>query len=232
VFQAWSFGPLREPAAIISGRACWCVALAISLHCNGGQNAPDSQIPTFGTTVVESSGLRGNIYFLPRGTDALPGFKHLKAVGTIYTTRLNIPARDFKEGFPGITGRLEWFAIDYTGRFFIPSRTRYRFGMTSDDGSKLYIDGRTIIDNDGIHPPLSCEAEAELEAGLHTIRISYMQGPGLLLSLRLFIAQPGEPWRVFDTRDFMPPENSSRPSDVASKKGVRKISGGDCRAGQ
>ena len=72
--------------------------------------------------MVESAGLRGQIYFLPQGTSSIPNFKHLKPVGTIYTTRLNIAPRDFREGFPGITGRVEWFAIDYVGQFFVPSR--------------------------------------------------------------------------------------------------------------
>jgi hypothetical protein len=183
--------------------------------------------------VVESAGLRGNIYFLPPGTEAIPDLKHLKPVGTIYTTRLNIAPRDFKEGFPGITGRFEWFAIDYRGRFFVPSRAQYQFGLTSDDGSKLYIDGRSIIDNDGIHAPSGCEAKVELEPGTHAVRISYMQGPGWLVSLRLFIAKAGESWRIFDTRDFLPPENSAGWSDTGrGKKGVRKVVGGDCWAGR
>ena len=214
------------------GSQIWWFVLAVCVVCKGGQNLPNSQIPTFGTTVIESSGLRGTIYFLRPGTEELPNFKHLKPVGTIYTTRLNIPPRDFREGFPGITGRIEWFAIDYTGRFFIPSRSRYRFGLTSDDGSKLYIDGRSVIDNDGIHSPFGCEAEVELDAGTHSVRLSYMQGPGWQVSLRLFVARDGEAWRVFDTRDFMPPADVAAPSWALTKKGVRKLSGTDCRAGR
>lgn len=223
-------GPVR--AVVPTGRRNlpWCFALAVCIVCKAGQNAPDGQIPTFGTTVVDSAGLRGSIYFIPPGTEALPNFNHLKPVGIIYATRLNIAPRDFREGFPGITGRIEWFAIDYAGRFFISSRARYRFGVTSDDGSKLYIDGRTILDNDGIHAPFGCEAEVELEAGIHSLRLSYMQGPGWQISLRLFIAPEGERWRVFDTRDFMPPGDYSVPSSAQTKKGVRKLSGNDCWA--
>ncbi len=72
--------------------------------------------------MVESAGLRGRIYFVKPQSERIPNLKRLKAVGTIYTTRLNVPPRNFAEGFPGITGRLEWFAIDYVGQFFIPSR--------------------------------------------------------------------------------------------------------------
>jgi len=182
--------------------------------------------------VVESAGLRGRIYFVNPNSEEIPNLKRLKPVGTIYTTRLNVPPRDFKEGFPGITGRLEWFAIDYVGQFFIPSRATYQFGLFSDDGSKLYIDGRSIIDNDGVHAPLACQARVELGEGSHAIRVSYMQGPGWLVALQLFVAKSGERWRIFDTRDFMPPEGSSRAPEPVGKKGVRKLSGGDCWAGR
>jgi hypothetical protein len=181
--------------------------------------------------VVESAGLRGTIYLLPQSTTSIPKLKRLKPVGTIYTTRLNIPPRDFREGFPGITGRAEWFAIDYVGQFFVPARAKYRFGLISDDGARLYVDDRSVIDNDGIHPPSACQAKVELEGGVHSVRLTYMQGPGLFVALQLFIARPGEPWRVFDTREFMSPEKSGQMPGLPGKKGVRKVSGGDCWAG-
>jgi hypothetical protein len=49
----------------------------------------------------------------------LPKFERVQPIGKIYTTRLNVPSRDFREGFPGVTGRFEWFAIDYSARFWI-----------------------------------------------------------------------------------------------------------------
>lgn len=222
------FGP-RSCARLSEALCCFTALLTIGA-CTGGQTAKDSPVPTFGTTVVESAGLRGQIYFVPQGTSSIPKLRHLKAVGIIYTTRLNIPPRDFREGFPGITGRVEWFAIDYTGKFFVPSRAKYQFGLVSDDGAKLYIDDHSIIDNDGIHPPAGCQARVELEGGVHSIRLTYMQGPGLYVALQLVIARPGEPWRIFDTRDFMSPDSGGQTPGVPGKKGVRKKSGGDCWA--
>ena len=43
----------------------------------------------------------------------------MKPVGTIYTNSLNVSPQRFDESFPGITDRFEWFAIDYTGKFWI-----------------------------------------------------------------------------------------------------------------
>ena len=65
----------------------------------------DGSLPTFGITVVDSSGLRGQIYLIREGSQWLPNFKKLKPVGSIYTSSLNIPPRSFTEGFPGVTDR-------------------------------------------------------------------------------------------------------------------------------
>src|SRR5690242_9927754 len=85
----------------------------------------DGSMPTFGVTVVDSSGLQGQVYLIREGSQSLPNFKKLKPVGSIYTTRLNIPPRSFTDGFPGVTDRFEWFAIDYNGKFWIERPGKY-----------------------------------------------------------------------------------------------------------
>jgi len=168
--------------------------------------AQEMPVPTFGTTVVIPSGLRGQIYYIHHNSKALPQFEKLKPVGTIYTTALNVPARDFKEGFPGVTSRFEWFAIDYTGRFWIQKPGVYEFSLTSDDGAKLYIDARELIDNDGQHEPVTREGRMNLSGGIHRMRVSYFQGPRYQVALVLKVAGPDdEELRVFSTDEFKPP---------------------------
>jgi hypothetical protein len=167
----------------------------------------DGPITTFGVTVVDPFGLRGEIYLLPPGTEELPKFEKLKPIGAIYTSALNIPPRNFEEGFPGITNRFEWFAIDYTGYFYIENPGKYRFLLGSDDGSKLYVDRKTVIDNDGIHPIQYEQGSISLKGGIHRIRISYFQGPRAALALILGVARQGEEWRVFSTNEFRPPRD-------------------------
>jgi PA14 domain len=163
--------------------------------------------PTFGTTVVVNSGLKGRVYHIPEDSEHLPTFEKLKPKGTIYTPSLNVPLRDFRTGFPGVTNRIEWFAIDYTGRFWIEKPALYRFSLTSDDGSRLYIDGQLVVDNDGVHANLERSASLELAGGVHSIRVSYFQGPRESVALVLLIAGPGEDYRVFNTEEFKPPPN-------------------------
>jgi hypothetical protein len=162
---------------------------------------------TFGTTVVSTSALEGRVYFLKRNTSKLPRFDRRKSAGTIYTTALNIWPRRFDEGFPGISGRFVWFAIDYNGRFWIDTEGQYRFRLLSDDGARLSIDNEELIDNDGIHAALALSASAFLSRGIHTIHVSYFQGPRFVVALVLEVAAPEAAWRVFNTDDFIPPKD-------------------------
>jgi hypothetical protein len=182
----------------MTGRAVCLMAVAIPLL------AQEPEV-TFGTTVVIPSGLEGRIYNMRKDSDRLPNFRKMKPVGTIYTTFLNIPPQDFKLGFPGVTKRVEWFAIDYTGRFWIEKPGYYDFSLLSDDGSILYIDGELIIDNDGQHAPLERRGSVQLSHGVHSVRVSYYQGPRFHLALILKIAPPGEEMRIFNTNELKPP---------------------------
>jgi PA14 domain len=117
------------------------------------------------------------VYHIRPGSKFLPHFQALDPRGVIYTSSLNVPPRSFKEGFPGVTNRFEWFAIDYKGRFWIEKPGTYQFALTSDDGAKLYIDDELVVDNDGLHPPEVKTARFGLSGGIHRIRVSYFQGP-------------------------------------------------------
>jgi len=134
----------------------------------------------------------------------------MDAVGAIYTATLNVPRRAFREGFPGVTDRIEWFAIDYTGRFWIDPPGSYQFHLMSDDGAKLYIDGRLVADNDGLHPPRHQIATITLTGGIHRIRVSYFQGPRDLLALVLHVTGPDGKWQVFSTDNFKPPADPAQ----------------------
>jgi hypothetical protein len=168
--------------------------------------AQEEPTVVFGTTVVIPSGLRGLVYHIHHNTKALPDFEKMKPAGpAIYTSSLNVPPQDFRQGFPGVTKRTEWFAIDYSGRFWINDPGMYTFSLLSDDGAKLYIDDEVVIDNDGQHPPQEKTGAANMSGGLHRIRVSYFQGPKYAIALLLKVAGPGQELRVFSTDEFKPP---------------------------
>jgi hypothetical protein len=181
-----------------------CVLLIIAAASLLAEDAP---VAVFGTTVVIPSGLKGDIYHLSRSAQSVHEIDHLTAQGSIYTTSLNVPPQDFQLGFPGVTSRNEWFAIDYSGKFWIEHPGLYRFRLISDDGAMLYIDGQLVADNDGIHSTEVRLASIRLAGGMHTIRVPYFQGPATTVALMLEIAGPGEQPRIFSTEEFKPPTN-------------------------
>ena len=184
-------------------RKLWCI-LAVAAGCLKAQ-----ETPVFGTTVFSSSGFRGRIYHLKKDTDYLPRLEGMRPVGIIYTSSLNVQPQEFQRGFPGVTDRFEWFAILYTGRIWIEREGRYAFTLLSDDGSKLKINHKTIIDNDGIHSPAKLEGSAILTRGVHDLEISYFQGPRYQVALELGVTPPGETWRVLNTGEYPVPEGVS-----------------------
>ena len=140
--------------------------------------------------------LRGPVYLLPLETRQLPDFDALRPVGTLCTDGLGVTERRGYPGFPGLRNRTEWFGVDFQGTFVVSEPGPFRFRLTSDDGSKLYIDGAPVIDNDGYHATRSAEAAVSLAAGTHRIAVPYWQGPGPL-ALELEVARPGESYEVF-----------------------------------
>lgn len=168
---------------------------------------PDESTPTFGVSVLIPLGLTGQIYKLKPNADDVPNFKKMKPIGTIYTQQLAIQPRSFSEGFPGVTDVFEWFAIDYNGRFWIQQEGEYRFFLTSDDGSRLYIDGKKVVDNDGVHATEMKEGKIKLKQGVHEIRVQYFQGPRFHVALILEVMPPNGERKIFSTLDFKPPAN-------------------------
>ncbi|HEY3835009.1 MAG TPA: PA14 domain-containing protein [Bryobacteraceae bacterium] len=204
---------------------------ASSPHSSEAAAKSEDQVAHFGTTVFSSTGLRGDVYFIPPESKKLPKFDRMKPVGTIYTSELNVPRHDFTLGFPGVTDRFEWFAIDYNGKFWVDKPGKYTWALMSDDGSKLYIDGHEVIDNDGVHGPKGVGGEAKLKAGEHRIRVSYFQGPRTQVALILAVIPPGDDeFSLFSTDDYLSPEaraavrksKNTEPRDADAPKIRRK----------
>jgi choice-of-anchor C domain-containing protein len=164
-------------------------------QCGTAADAPEDQ--PFGSTTPLASALRGDIYFLESDTSRLPDFKQLRPVGTVYATELNITPRGFSTGFPGVTNRFEWFGIVYNGAFLIDRAGPYQFRVTSDDGAKVFIDGRLVVDNDGLHAPATRVGSVVLQPGRHHIQVQYYQGPRTYIALVLEMAKEGEPYKIF-----------------------------------
>lgn len=66
-------------------------------------------------------------------------------------------------------------AIKYEGYIYIPQNSIVTFTLTSDDGAVLYINGRVLVDNGGVHTKKSDSASLKLGEGLHEFRLEYFE---------------------------------------------------------
>jgi alpha-L-rhamnosidase len=78
--------------------------------------------------------------------------------------------------FSKIKMRQDYFGVVFTGFFQVPSDGEYGFALSSDDGSRLALDGRTVVINDSIHAMTEKSGVVRLTGGRHAIRIEFFDG--------------------------------------------------------
>ncbi len=84
----------------------------------------------------------------------------------------------------------ENFGLVYRGYLSVKERGVYRFALTSDDGSRLFIGKDLVADNDGLHGPRIVVGLIALEAGAHPITVEFFQRSGGV-ELEVMYSGPG-----------------------------------------
>ena len=74
-----------------------------------------------------------------------------------------------------IASREDHYAIQFSGYLEVPETGLYEFATYSDDGSKLFLNGQLVVDNDGSHSARLRSGEVALEKGLHQITLHYFE---------------------------------------------------------
>ena len=87
------------------------------------------------------------------------------------------------------------FGHSFSGYLQIDKEGTYEFQTSSDDGSRLFIDGFPVVDNDGLHGRQVAKGEIPLELGFHEIRLDYFERGGQQ-SLDVKWKGPGFDWRT------------------------------------
>jgi PKD repeat protein len=143
---------------------------------------------------LRQSGL--NFRYFHGDWDNLPNFSQLTPLVSGSTSNFLLePLRDWSFGYR------------FTGFIYIARPGIYTFSTTSDDGSRLMIGNRIVVDNDGLHSAQTRSGTIALRRGFHPIRVDYFErggdellevqfsGPGLVNQLipddRLFIRGRG-----------------------------------------
>ena len=91
-----------------------------------------------------------------------------KASGVVPEIVMNVPQRLEPDEF----------ALRFTGMVQVPKTGKYTFSIASDDGSRLYLDDKLLIDNDGLHGMVEKTGAVDLAAGSHPIVVTYFDNGG------------------------------------------------------
>ena len=65
------------------------------------------------------------------------------------------------------------FGYEFNTLLKIPVSGSYTISVASDDGTKLFLDGQQIIDNDGSHSVSIVEVKVAMDAGFHRLKVLY-----------------------------------------------------------
>ena len=204
----------------------------------------DAGLGIFGTDVMSGHGLIGQVYVPGWTIERMPDFDQLTPVYTFVTPNLDVPKRGYTEGFPTPERQsvVENFAIRFRGELAVDTPGTYTFRLVSDDGSKLYINGTLVIDNDGIHGLSHGKVGAsvtvgeetiwersreygspgkqgslKLAAGTHPFEIQYFQGPRYEIALQWFYQPPN------GHRQIVPPDIIYRPGKPKVPEALKKL---------
>jgi alpha-L-fucosidase len=90
------------------------------------------------------------------------------------------PVREARAGelSPAPAPRKEHVGLEFQGWFHVPTDDVYVFALRSDDGSDLWIDGKRVIDNDGLHGTVEKRGHAALGVGEHQLRVRWFNKTG------------------------------------------------------
>jgi hypothetical protein len=72
----------------------------------------------------------------------------------------------------------DFLVSEVTGNISIATAGSYQFRLTSDDGSRLRIDGQVVITNDGLHGATAVTGSVQLSTGYHALRIEHFDNAG------------------------------------------------------
>jgi hypothetical protein len=91
----------------------------------------------------------------------------------------------------GNTNLSENFYVKWTGAVKSDKPGKYKFFLESDDGSRLFVDGKPVVQNGGSHPMGKAGGEIDLQPGPHQILIEFFQGTGQM-GCKFSWAPPGK----------------------------------------
>jgi HEAT repeat protein len=154
---------LEKVVTLIKGGPALQKAISMLGKLNPGTGTLDVRLTN------DPNGEKGvNFAYYEGDWDALPDFGKLTPKKTGKGAGFDIGKRDRDDGF----------AFKFTGFLKIAEKGAYAFSTASDDGSRLLIGDKVVVNNDGCHGVEEAMGRIDLDAGLHPITVLYFEKGG------------------------------------------------------
>ncbi len=100
--------------------------------------------------------------------DDLPAYDKAEPKARGVTPKIDVSVRT----------RDDQFSLRFDGIIWLPEAGEYSFYTTSDDGSRLYVDGQLVVDNGGLHGPEEKSGTVRLAVGGHRLTVTFFEQGG------------------------------------------------------
>ena len=120
-------------------------------------------------------GLIGEYFDIGSAIEDFPNVEGKKPAVRRLDKELNWDATG--EKFAG-TDLEDHFYVRWTGLLRVPKEGTYTLFTESDDGSRLWIDGKQVVDNGGLHGMEEKNGTVTLKAGDHEIKVDLFENEG------------------------------------------------------
>ena len=119
---------------------------------------------------LQESGIKVDYYYPSANNVKIETLARMtpKSSGVVPEIVMNVPQRK----------NADKFALKFTGNLIAPKSGKYTFSIASDDGSRIYLNGKSLIDHDGTHGMSEKSASINLQAGSHSIIVTYFDNGG------------------------------------------------------
>lgn len=158
----------------------------------GGKEVSNIQTAYF--RVLDNPEGRGILakYYYGKNLEKLPNFDSLSQVGKTFTTyEITSEGLTFPNG-------VDQLAMVFTTYFDVETPGEYTFFIASDDGSKLFVNNKEVVDHDGNHGVSEEQGSVELKKGRHKIEVQwYNSGGGY--GLYTFFKGPNIPKQILSS---------------------------------
>ncbi|MBM83158.1 MAG: hypothetical protein CMJ78_21560, partial [Planctomycetaceae bacterium] len=123
-----------------------------------------------GSSSIQQSGIHVDYYAPSSSNVAIETLNKMKpkASGIVPRVEMNVPQKK----------AVDKFALKFTGNILAPRSGKYTFYIASDDGSRVYLNDKQLINNDGLHGMVEKSASVTLPAGLHKLVVTYFDNGG------------------------------------------------------